>query len=153
MNRPTLAPEVHASLAARWQPLVRSRLHYHVSWSTRGRRPLFKDRHVNAIESMVQAICDERGYGLDQVAVGADHVHVLVALRATQSIASVVRELKGRIAPALLAEHPELRVWLRGNLVWDESFAVQTVSAARIERVRSRLKALHGVDESLARAS
>lgn len=153
MNRPTLAPEVHASLAARWQPLVRSQLHYHVSWSTRGRRPLFKDRHLSAIESLVQSICDERGYDLDQVAVGADHVHVLVALRATQSIASVVRELKGRLATTLLVQHPELRVWLRGNLVWDESYAVQTVSAARLERARTRMRALHGAEESLARAS
>jgi hypothetical protein len=44
-------------------------------------------------------------------------------------------------------------VWLRGNLVWDERYAVETVSALRLERVRDRLRALHGPDEELAAAS
>jgi hypothetical protein len=46
-----------------------------------------------------------------------------------------------------------VRVWLRGNLAWDERYAVETVSAVRVVRVRERLRALHNPDEGLARAS
>ena len=60
----------------------------------------------------------------------------------------MVRELKGRSGLALLTQFPELRVWLRGNLIWDERYSVETVSAARVEAVRERLRALHGVSES-----
>jgi REP element-mobilizing transposase RayT len=148
-----LPPEITESLAGRWEPVYRSQLHYLVTWGTRGRRPVLKDRHVRMLQEMVHQLCDERGLGLVEVVAGNDHVHVLIAIRPSQSIASVVRELKGRTANALLVEFPELRVWLRGNLVWDERYSVETVSAVRLDRVQTRLRSLHQVDGDLARAS
>jgi REP element-mobilizing transposase RayT len=53
----------------------------------------------------------------------------------------------------LMQDHPELRVWLRGNLVWDERYSVETVSPMRLEHVRHRLQAVHGSSEDLAVAS
>ena len=80
-------------------------------------------------------------------------MHVLFALRPAQSVASAVREIKGRTSVELIAQFPELRVWLRGNLVWDERYAVETVSATRLARVRDRLRNLHGGTDHLAQAS
>jgi REP element-mobilizing transposase RayT len=77
---------------------------------------------------------------------------VLVALKPSQSVASIIRELKGKTAMELLEAFPELRVWLRSNLLWDERYSVETVSAPRVERVRNRLRALHGGQEELAKA-
>ena len=148
-----LAPEIHETLSHRWEPLYRSQLHYLVTWSTRARRPVLKDRHARALTELLTTVCEERGHSLLEVAVGPDHVHTLLAIRPSQSIASVIRELKGRSASALLAGFPELRVWLRGHLIWDERYAVETVSAARVKRVQDRLRALHASDERLARAS
>jgi REP element-mobilizing transposase RayT len=142
-----LAPELHEAMKDRWEPIYRSQLHYLVTWSTRGRKPVLKDRHAREIQDLIRHACEERGYTLLDVAAGADHVHVLIALRPSQSVASVVREIKGRAGLALLTRCPELRVWLGGNLAWDERYAVETVSAARIERVRERLHALHGASE------
>jgi putative transposase len=148
-----LAPEVSEALKGRWEPIYRSQLHYLVTWTTRGRRPVLKDRHVRALQQLVQQLCEDRGFTLLDVAAGPDHVHVLLALRPAQSVASAVRELKGRSGVTLLSQFPELRVWLRGNLAWDERYAVETVSALRIERVRERLHALHGLPDELAAAS
>jgi len=143
-----LAPELNEAMKEGWEPIYRSQLHYLVTWSTRGRKPVLRDRHCREIQALIRQACDERGYSLLDVAAGADHVHVLVALRPSQSVASVVRELKGRSGLALLTRCPELRVWLGGNLAWDERYAVETVSAARVERVRERLRALHGASET-----
>ena len=143
-----LAPELNEAMKDRWEPVYRSQLHYLVTWSTRGRKSVLGDRHVREVQDLIRQACDERGYSLLDVAAGANHVHVLVALRPSQSVASVVRELKGRSGLALLTRCPELRVWLRGNLAWDERYSVETVSAARVEAVRERLRALHGVSES-----
>lgn len=148
-----LAPEITESITARWEPVYRSQLHYLVTWGTRGRRPVLKDRHVRVFQNLVREVCEERGYGLLEVVAAGDHVHILLAIRPTQSIASVVRELKGRAASVLFASHPELRVWLRGNLMWDERYSVETVSAVRVDRVQSRLRALHAAHEHFARAS
>ena len=146
-------PHVHAALLGRWEPVCRSQLHYLVTWSTRARRPVLKDRHQAMLSEMVTSLCDERGYTLLETTAAQDHVHVLIGLRPAQSVASAVRELKGRTGMALMTQFPELRVWLGGNLMWDERYAVETVSPARLARVRGRLRALHASHDEMAEAS
>ncbi len=148
-----LAPEVTDSLQGRWEPIYRSQLHYLITWSTRGRRPVLKERHITAAQNLIRRVCEERGFALLECWACADHIHVLVGLRPTHSVASVIREIKGRTGASLLARFPELRVWLRGNLIWDERYGVETLSAARLDRVRDRLRALHPANEDLAEAS
>lgn len=151
--RPALAPELRDTLAGRWEPLYRSQLHYLVTWGTRGRRAVLRDRHARMLERLIAQTCAERGFTLVEIASAPDHVHLLLALRPTQSVAGVVRELKGRTGLALLTQFPELRVWLRGNLTWDERYSVETVSGQRVERVRQRLRAMHTSNEVFAQAS
>ena len=148
-----LTPEVKEELLGRWEPVYRSQLHYLVAWSTRGRRPVLKERHAHSLRAHIERVCEERGFTLLETAVAAEHVHILLGLRPSQSVAGAVREIKGPTGLALLAEFPELRVWLRANLLWDERYTVETVSGQRLERVRERLRALHGPDEGLAAAS
>lgn len=137
------APEVKESLLGRWEPVYRSQLQYLVTWSTRGRKPVLRDRHSTTLLALIPAICEERDVQLLDLAVGVDHVHTLLSLRPSESIASVVREIKGRAGILMLERHPELRVWLGGNLIWDERYAVETVSASRSANVQSRLRSLH----------
>lgn len=142
-----LAPEIRDELLGRWEPIYRSQLHYLITWSTRGRRPVLRGKHTQALLQLIRQNCDERGFHLLEAAAGHDHVHVLLGLRPSHSVASVVRELKGRTGIELLSQFPELRVWLRGNLVWDERYAVETVSTARLSRVSERLRAMHHDDD------
>jgi putative transposase len=148
-----LAPEVDEVLRGRWEPIYRSQLHYVITWSTRGRRPVLKERHVHLLRTLVQQICDEQGFTLVEYAAAPDHVHLLLGLSPTQSVATALRQVKGRTGLALLEAHPELRVWLRGHLVWDEPYSVETVSAGQVARMSDRLRRLHAPDEDLAAAS
>ena len=138
-----LTPPVQQALRERWEPLYRSQLHFLVTWSTRGRRPVLKERHIAAIHELIRSACEDRDFNLVEVVAGHDHVHVLFGLKPAQSVASAVRELKGRTTMTLLQRFPELRVWLRGNLVWDERYAVETVSPLRVDKLRERLTQAH----------
>ncbi len=144
---------MNQALHRRWEPVYRSRLQYLVTWSTRGRKPVLKERHARRLQELTPRLCEERGFALLGFAVGQDHVHVLIGLRPSQSVATAVRELKSRAGLELLADFPELRVWLGGNLLWDERYAVETVSAARLARIQERLRNVHGSAEPLAQAS
>lgn len=145
-----LAPAVQASLLQKWEPVNRTQLHYLITWSTRGRKPVLRERHSQALDSRLRALCLERGIPLLEVCTGADHVHVLLALKSTHSVASVVRELKGSMGMSLIEGFPELRVWLRSNLLWDERYSIELVGPARLAPVRARLHALHGIPDDLA---
>lgn len=148
-----LAPRITHALEERWEPLYRSRLHYLVMWSTRGRRPVLKDRHAHRLLGLIRQLCEERGIELVDVVVASQHVHVLFGLRPSQSVATAVREIKSRSGLELLGDFPELRVWLGGNLLWDERYSVETVSPTRLQRTRERLHGIHDGREGLARAS
>ncbi len=152
MNR-TLGPHLNAALRGRWEPVYRSRLHYLATWNTRGRKPVLKDRHLAALSDMVAGLCEERGTALLESTAAPDHVHVLFGLRPAQSVASAIRELKGRTGMELMSRFPELRVWLGGNLLWDERYTVETVSPARLGKVQAKMRALHLPHDQLAEAS
>jgi len=137
------APQVKDALLGRWEPVYRSRLQYLITWSTRGRKPVLRIPHTKTLNELIPAICEERGIHLLDLAVGVDHVHALLALPPSRSVASAVREIKGRASIEMMQRHPELRVWLSGNLLWDERYAVETISAGRTGRVQSRLRTLH----------
>ncbi|MGH9199434.1 MAG: IS200/IS605 family transposase [Acidimicrobiia bacterium] len=147
------SPEIRDTLFDRWKPVYRSRLHYLIAWTTRGRRPVFKDVHLIALKKMILEICDERGYAPIEIALGSNQVHLLIGMKPSQSVAGAVREIRGRSAMSLLTQYPELRVRLRGSLFWDERYEVETVSTPRLDRVRTRLQAIQGRDEGLAAAS
>jgi putative transposase len=122
-----------------WTPLCVSRLHYHVSWTTRGRKPVFTGQRADTARSVLNLLAQERGVRLEAVSVLADRVHLILSLRPTDCAASVVRELRGKSALRLLRELPELRVALGGNLVWGESYGISTVSPARLAQRAARL--------------
>jgi REP element-mobilizing transposase RayT len=124
-----------------------------VSWTTRGRKPVLRDQHVLKLRELIPALCDERGIDLFEVAVGNDHVQVLFGLRPTHSVATAVREIKSRAGLEMLSLYPELRVRLGGNLVWDDRYTVETVSTARVEEARDRVRNDRGPNEPFARAS
>lgn len=148
-----LAPPITQALQERWEPLYRSRLHYLVTWSTRGRRPVLKPRHAERLHRLIPRLCEDRGIALLDLVVGSDHVHILFGLKPSQSVATAVREIKSRSGFELLADFPELRVWLSGNITWDERYSVTTVSPERLQRTQERLHTAHHRPELLARAS
>lgn len=152
MSISMLAPAVQASLLRQWEPVNRTQLHYLITWSTRGRKPVLRERHAKTLESGLRQLCLERGIPLLEVCAGPDHVHVLLGLKPTHSVASAVRELKGSTGMSLMARFPELRVWLRSNLLWDERYSIELVGQTRLGPARARLRALHGATEELAAA-
>lgn len=149
-----LTPRVHEALNRQWEPVYRSCLHYLVSWSTRGRKPVLRERHVLKLRELIPALGDERGIDVLEVSAGRDGLQLLMGLRPTHSVATAVREIKSRAGLELLSLFPELRVWLGGNLLWEDRYSVETVSAARVQQIREGLRSDGGgPSEPFARAS
>ena len=130
------------TLAPHWVPLCVSRLHYHVTWTTRGHKAVLNVRRAEFVRSSLQVLARERGIKLEAVTVLEDRVHLVLSLRPTDCAASVVRELRGRSALALLRELPELRVALGGNLLWGETYGIATVSPGKLAQRLARLARL-----------
>jgi putative transposase len=109
-------------------------LHYHIVFGTKERRPLI----LPAWQPRLHEYLGGTIRGLDGFpqAVGgvADHVHMLVALKATHCLADVLRELKKASS-----------VWVHEELgdrsfAWQEGYAAFTVSATARTKVREYIE-------------
>jgi putative transposase len=101
-------------------------LHYHVTFSTKHRRPLIHAPWRNRLHEYLGGIIN----GLDGTICGvggvADHVHLLFGLKATHCLADVMRELKKN---ATVWVHDVLGV---RDFAWQEGYAAFTVSPTAI---------------------
>ena len=96
-------------------------LHYHIFFSTKERRPLLRPQSRAHVHEYLGGTV--RGLGGVAEAVGGveDHVHLLVSLKTTHTLAEFARELKKASS-----------VWVAENLdpgfSWQEGYTVLTVS-------------------------
>ena len=137
--------ELPGDASSTWSRLCVSRLHYHVTWTTRGRAAVLTPARADVARALLHGLAHKRAVRLEGVAVLPDRVHLLLSLRPSDCAGSVVRELRGRSALLLMRELPELRVALGGNLLWSETYGISTVSPGSLAPRVAKLERMNGV--------
>ena len=105
-------------------------LHYHLIFGTKHHEaviaPQWRDRLHSYIGGTIRSLD-----GIPEIVGGvSDHVHILAGLRATHSLADVLRQIKSSSSRWV---HDE--TGLRG-FAWQEGYGAFTVSASQCETVR-----------------
>ena len=105
-------------------------LHYHLVFSTKARMPLIAFEWRNRFHDYLGGIV--RGLNGIPEAIGgvADHVHLMVGLKATHCLADVMQELK-KASSIWVHEQIGLRAF-----AWQEGYAAFTLSATARNAVR-----------------
>src|SRR5580658_3256129 len=115
-------------------PSTHTSLHYHLIFATKNREPIISEDWRPRLHEYLGGTVR----GLDGVPQGvggvADHVHLLIGLKATHCLADFMRELK-KASSAWVHEEIGLR-----SFAWQEGYAAFTVSAT------SRKAAQHYID-------
>ena len=106
-------------------------LHYHVVFGTKNRNPCIEAGWRPRLYDYMGGVI--RGLGGVPEGLGgvADHVHILMSLKATHCLADVMRELKKASS-----------VWVHARLgehafAWQEGYAALTVNASGLSAVRA----------------
>jgi putative transposase len=104
-------------------------LHFHLVFGTKNREPTIRDAWRERLHEYLGGII--RGLGGFPEGVGgtADHVHLLVGLKATHCLADVMRELKKASSAWVHQEIGE-------GFAWQEGYSAFTVSATAREAVK-----------------
>jgi putative transposase len=108
------------------------RLWTHLVWATRQRERLLPSELDEWLGRLLVDRCERIGCAALAVGTASDHVHVLLAFRATLPIATIVQELKGPSSRALAT-----RIARFG---WQGGYYAETVSdpGALVEQVRNQ---------------
>jgi len=111
-------------------PATHTSLHYHLVFSTKDRVPMIADDWRASLHAYLGGIV--KSLGGVPVAVGglADHVHLLVGLRATHRLADVLREIKTGSSEWV---HTSLG---KSKFAWQPGYGAYTVSPSNVERVK-----------------
>jgi putative transposase len=100
---------------------------YHLIWCPKRRRPL-SDGDVRAyIRETFQAIAEEFGFWIEELAIEEDHVHVFLEFPPNYASARVVGILKSISASRTVQQFPWLRRKYWSGKLWEDGYAVRTV--------------------------
>jgi putative transposase len=113
---------------------------FHVWFSTKGRKPALVDEIRDFVIASFDQVAVERGLVILEVEAIEDHVHLLLALRRDQRLATAVHDLKGATARSVYARYPELRLDMRSDSLWQKSYGARAVPEEEIENVRRYIR-------------
>ncbi len=102
-------------------------LHYHIVFSTKERRTSIRPEGCARLHDYLGGAVNGLGGISRQVGCVADHVHLLVGLKATHCLADFMRELKK-------ASSAWARMDFEPEFAWQDGYAALTVSASARER-------------------
>jgi len=115
-------------------------LYYHVVWVPKYRQSVLQGEVGERAGQVIRRIAEEYGYGIDELKVSSDHIHVLLNLQPKQAIPDVVRTLKSITARTLFQEFPELRRHLWKGSLWADGYCVNTVGGLNLDAVRKYIR-------------
>jgi REP element-mobilizing transposase RayT len=106
-------------------------LHYHVVFGTKCRERLIAPEWQSRLHEYLGGVIRGQGGFPEGIGGVADHVHLLMGLRATHCLSDVLREIK-KASSAWV--HDE--IGFRG-FIWQEGYAAFSVSATSRDSVRA----------------
>ncbi|SRR5258708_2345214 len=68
---------------------------YHLVWCPKRRKPILTGQLKDRLIQLVEQKCAEKGWDIIEFAVQPDHVHLFVRVWPSDSVAEIVKELKG----------------------------------------------------------
>jgi len=113
-----------------YMPSTYTSLHYHFVFSTKNRTTMIRAEWRLRLHEYLGGIANGLGGFPEGIGGVADHVHLLVGLRATHCIADFLRELK-KASSVWVHEQIGMR-----DFAWQEGYSAFTVSATSRESVR-----------------
>jgi len=117
----------------------------HIIWSTKNREPLLTPELSVKVYNAIKTIAGDNEIYLDCINGIKDHVHLLIRLRTDQSIADVVKTIKGN-SWEQFRDDPD------NYVAWQDGFAVFSVSPDNLKRVRAYIynQRMHHKDKSFS---
>ncbi len=109
--------------------------------------PKYRKRVLNGpvaarLTGLLRQACEVNAWGLVELNVQPDHVHMLLQVPPTASVSRVMQSLKGGTARVLRAEFPQLEEFLWGESFWGDGYFAETVGQTEEAVVRAYITPL-----------
>jgi len=113
-------------------PQSLARLHIHLIFSTKHRRPLLDDDVREPLHAYMAAVLRNVGCPAELINSVEDHVHILFQLCRTMTVSQAVEEVKTASSRWIKTQGPRF-----GDFAWQAGYAALAVSQSNVETVRA----------------
>ena len=108
---------------------TRHKLQYHVVWIPKYRKRVLRGKIAYRLKGLLYDACRMNRWWIGRINIQVDHVHLLIQLQADDSVAEVVRILKGGTSKIIRKEFPELDEFLWGNSFWANGYFAESIGS------------------------
>lgn len=113
---------------------------FHVWFSTKGRVFVLEEEVARDVKRVLREITRRTAIELLEVEAAGDHAHLLVRLQGKQNLSSVMHQLKGASARAMLLRYPELRLATEMDALWQKGYGWRKLDEHEIAGVRMYIR-------------
>jgi putative transposase len=116
---------------------------YHLIWCPKRRKSVLVGDIQARCQQIIEQKCLEKGWAILELAIQPDHIHLFVRVWPMDSVADVMKELKGIPSFTLRKEFPVPLKKLPS--LWTRSYFASTAGTVRSETIQRSIAAQKGV--------
>ena len=119
---------------------TKHRLLYHRVWVPKYRRRILQGKVAVRVRHGLYEACKVNDWWIHEVKVLPEHVHVLIQIHPTETVAAVVQQLKGGTSYLVRKEFPELEEFLWSDRFWADGYFAETIGAQSYAAVKKYIQ-------------
>jgi len=114
-----------------------TQIYMHIVFAVARREALISDAWMPALHAYLAGACRNRGHFVHAVGGTADHVHILVGMHPAESVANLVKELKGQSTRWVNDNHSH------GAFSWQAGYGAISYSRTHVPAVKAYVENQH----------
>lgn len=97
---------------------TKHKLQFHLVWIPKYRKRVLRGKIAGRHKQLLYEACRLNRWWRGEISIKEDHVHVIIQIKVSESVAEVMQILKGGTSRVIRKEYPELEEFLWGDSFW-----------------------------------
>lgn len=116
------------------------RLCYHICFIPKYRKHIMQGKVCQRLSQLVYQACKVNKWFLHEFEIKEDHLHIMIQLPPTITVAKAVMFLKGGTSKVIRQEFPELKEFLWGDSLWQDGYFAETSGKVDEKKLREYIR-------------
>lgn len=109
-------------------------------WIPKYRKRVLRGKVAVRLKRLLYEACKVNRWWIGELSIAEDHVHVMIQIKPSDSVASVVQVLKGGTSRVIREEFRELEEFLWGESFWADGYFAESVGTVDEEVIRKYIR-------------
>ena len=119
---------------------TKHRLLYHIVFLPKYRRRILQGKVAVRLKALFYDACLMNRWWIEEMKILPDHVHMLIQIQPTETVAGVVQCMKGGSSRIIRTEFPELEEFLWGDSFWADGYFAETIGAQTMSAIKDYIR-------------